>query len=312
MKNKILVLGSSNVDLILKVPRFHDPGETITGKNLVTVFGGKGANQAIAAKRLGGKVSFITKLGDDHYGQSYRWYLIKNGFDRNSILKHKELPTGIALIELNPKGDNRIIVSPGANGSLSEKDLKRLTPLWKGINVFVTQLEIPLTTVTAGLRMAKDHGALTLLNPSPPIRLSSDILSLVDFLVPNEWEAQYLTGLEMKGNQDITKMAKRLLGMGITNVVITLGPKGLFFNNKIEEIWMDAFRVKVVDTTAAGDAFMGALAYGLSENKPIQEVLRLANAAGALATTKLGAQPSLPFKKEVEVFLSKSPHSPLY
>jgi ribokinase len=305
MRGKILVLGSSNVDLILKVPRFHNPGETIMGENLVTVFGGKGANQAIASKRLGGKTAFITKLGDDHYGQTYRWYLIKNGLDQKGILKDNELPTGIALIELNPKGENRIIVSPGANGSLSEKDLKRLTPLWKGINVFVTQLEIPLPTVKMGLRMAKDQGALTLLNPSPPIRLESDILSWVDFLVPNEWEAQYLTGLEMKKNEDITKMAMRLLDMGIRNVVITLGPKGLFFKNKTEEIWIEAFRVNVVDTTAAGDAFMGALACGLSENKPIQEVLRLANAAAALATTKLGAQPSLPLRKEVGAFLSK-------
>jgi ribokinase len=127
----------------------------------------------------------------------------------------------------------------------------------------------------------------------------------VDFLVPNEWEAQYLTGLEMVRNEDITKMAMRLLDMGIRNVVITLGPKGLFFKNKTEEIWIEAFRVNVVDTTAAGDAFMGALACGLSENKPIQEVLRLANAAAALATTKLGAQPSLPLRREVQAFLSK-------
>lgn len=305
MKNHVLVLGSSNVDLILKVPRFHNPGETIMGENLVTVFGGKGANQAIASKRLGGKVILITKLGDDHYGQTYRWYLIKTGFDPKGLLKNKELPTGIALIELNPEGQNRIIVSPGANGSLSENDLKRLGPFWKGINFFVAQLEIPLPTVKMGLRMAKDHGALTLLNPSPPIRLSSNILSLVDFLVPNELEAQYLTGLKMRRKQDIQKMASRLLDMGAKNVVITLGPKGLFFKNRIEEIWMNAFKVKTVDTTAAGDAFMGALACGFSENKPIQEVLRFANGAGALATTKLGAQPSLPLRKEVDVFLSK-------
>ena len=304
MKNHILVLGSSNVDLILKVPRFHNPGETIIGENLVTVFGGKGANQAIASKRLGGKTAFITKLGDDHYGQTYRWYLINSGLDRKGILKHEELPTGIALIELNPKGENRIIVSPGANGSLSENDLKRLGPIWKGIKVFVTQLEIPLPTVHIGLKMAKDQGALTLLNPSPPIRLSPNILSRVDFLVPNEWEAQYLTGLETKKDQDIQKMAKRILEMGTKNIVITLGPKGLFFKNKSEEIWMEAFKVKVVDTTAAGDAFMGALACGLSEDKPIRDVLRFANGAGALATTKLGAQPSLPSRKEVEEFLS--------
>jgi len=305
MKGKILVLGSSNVDLILKVPRFHEPGETIRGENLVTAFGGKGANQAIASKRLAGKVTFITKLGDDHYGQTYRWYLIKNGLDAKCILTDEQLPTGIALIELNPKGENRIIVSPGANGSLSKNDLKRLRPSCKGVRVFVAQLEIPLETVKMGIRIARDQGAITLLNPSPPTRLPSNMLSLIDFLVPNELEAQVLTGLRGKRKEDVQKMAKRLLDMGPTNVVITLGPKGLFFRNRTEEIWMEAFRVKVVDTTAAGDAFMGALACGLSDNRPIREVLRLANGAGALATTRLGAQPSLPLRKEVETFLSK-------
>ena len=310
MKGKILVLGSSNIDLILKVPRFHNPGETIMAEEQVTVFGGKGANQAIAAKRLGGKVSFITKLGDDHYGQTYRWYLIKNGLDPKWILKDKELPTGVALIELTPNGENRIIVSPGANRAISENELSKLGPSWKGIRIFVTQLETPLPAVEIGLNMAKDQGLLTLLNPSPPVQLSPNILSLVDFLVPNEWEAQYLTGIKMKGKEDIRKMGERLLDMGTKNVVITLGPQGLFFNNESEEIWMDAFKVKAVDTTAAGDAFIGALACGLSEKRPIREVLRFANGAGALATTKLGAQPSLPSRKEVETFLSRQPNPP--
>jgi ribokinase len=305
MKDKILVLGSSNIDLIVNVPRFHNPGETIIGETLVTVFGGKGANQAIASKRLGGKTALITKLGNDHYGQTYRWYLIKNGLDSRCILKDKELPTGIALIELNPKGENRIIVSPGANGSLSKDDLRRLGLFWKGIQVFISQLEIPLETVKMGLKMAKDQDALTLLNPSPPVRLLPAFLSLVDYLVPNEWEAQFLTGLKMNRREDIQKMAKKLLDMGIKNVVMTLGPRGLFFKSRTEEIWMNASRVRVVDTTAAGDAFMGGLACGLSENKSIREVLRLANGAGALATTKMGAQPSLPTRKEVEFFLSK-------
>ena len=304
-ENRILVLGSSNIDLILKIPRFHHPGETIVGGNLVTAFGGKGANQAIASKRLGGKVILITKLGNDHYGQSYSRYLIKNGLDQKWVLKDKKLPTGLALIELDPKGENRIIVSPGANGSLSEKDLKRLGSFWREIRVFVTQLEIPITTVQMGLKMAKEQGALTLLNPSPPIRLSSDILSLVDFLVPNEWEAQYLTGSKMERNQDIQKMADRLLAMGAKNVVITLGSKGLFSKNENVAIWMKAFKVNVVDTTAAGDAFMGALACGLAENKPIREILKFANGAGALATTRLGAQPSLPSKKDLKTFLSR-------
>ncbi len=306
MSNKILVLGSSNIDLILKIPRFHQSGETILGENLVTSFGGKGANQAVASKRLGGKTLFITKLGNDPYGQSYFQYLIKNGFDQKWILRDEKLPTGLALIELTLKGENRIIVSPGANGSLSEKDLKRFGPFRDEIGVFVTQLEIPISTVKAGLKMAKERDILTLLNPSPPMRLSTHILTQVDYLVPNEWEAQYLTGLKIERRQDIQKIADRLLDMGTKNVVITLGPKGLFFKNATEAIWMKALKVRLVDTTAAGDAFMGALACGLADQLPIRKVLRFASGAGALATTKLGAQPSLPSRRDLKNFLSRS------
>jgi ribokinase len=166
-------------------------------------------------------------------------------------------------------------------------------------------LEIPLRTVEKGVRLAKDQGALTLLNPSPPAQLSPRFFSMVDFIVPNEVEAQSLTGMKWKGDRDIRKMAERLLEMGAKNVVITLGPRGLFFKNRSEELWMNAFRVTVIDTTAAGDAFLGGLATGLAENKPIREALKFANGAGALATTKLGAQPSLPFKKDLDIFLSR-------
>jgi len=304
MPKKILLLCNANVDLIFKIPRFHSPGETILAENLVTAFGGKGANQAITAKRLGGDVLFMTKVGNDHDGKSYRQYLVKNGLDRNLVLEDKKLPTGMAVIELTPKGENRIIASRGANSSLSLDDLNRLKRYWREVMVFVTQLEIPLPTVERGLKMAKEHGAITLLNPSPPVLLPSHILSLVDFIVPNEVEAQLLTGIKWKGVREIRNMAKKLLNTGVKNVVITLGPKGLFFKNRNEELWMDAFRVNVIDTTAAGDAFLGALATGLSENQPIQEALKFANGAGALATTKLGAQPSLPLKKDLDLFLS--------
>jgi ribokinase len=303
MGKKILVLGSSNVDFVFKIPKFHHPGETILAEGQATFFGGKGANQAIAAKRLGGDVCFITKVGNDLYGKSYRQHLIKHGLDRKLILEDKKLPTGMAMIELTPEGENRIVSFLGANGSLSASDLIRLQSRWRGIDVFVTQLEIPLRTVEKGVRLAKAQGSLILLNPSPPAQLSPRFLSMVDFIVPNEIEAQSLTGIKWKGDQDIRKMAGRLLKMGARNVVITLGPKGLFYKNRSEELWMDAFRVKVIDTTAAGDAFLGAFATSLAENKPIQEALRFANAAGALATTKLGAQPSLPFRKEVESLL---------
>lgn len=305
MRKKILVLGNSNVDFVFRIPRFHHPGETILAESLVTFFGGKGANQAITAKRLGKNVHFITKVGNDLYGKSYRHYLIENGLDQKLILEDKKLPTGMAVIELTPKGENRIIAFLGANASLSVNDLKRLERYWKGVDVFVTQLEIPFPTVEKGLKMAKEEGALTLLNPSPPVPLPSHVLSSVDFIVPNEVEAQYLTGIKWKGDREIRKMAEKFLDQGVKNVVITLGSKGLFFKNRSEEVWMNAFRVNVIDTTAAGDAFLGALASGLSENKPIREVLRFANGAGALATTKLGAQPSLPSRRDLNMFLKR-------
>lgn len=305
MGKKILVLGNSNIDLIFKIPRFHRPGETILAEGFTTTFGGKGANQAITAKRLGADVLFLTKVGNDHYGTVYRQNLIKNGLDQRWILRDKNLPSGMAVIELTPKGENRIIASLGANGSLTESDLKKLNPFWKDIKVFVTQLEIPLSTVKTGLKLAKENGAITLLNPSPPVALRSSIFSLTDFLVPNEVEAQILTGIMWRKDKDLRSIAQRLIEMGPKNVIITLGPKGLFFKNQGEEIWIKAYKVKVIDTTGAGDAFLGAFACALSEERPIREALRFANGAGALATTKLGAQPSLPFRKDLERFLSR-------
>lgn len=304
MPNKILVLGNANLDLIFKIPRFHSPGETILAENLTTAFGGKGANQAITAKRLGGDVLFMTKVGNDHDGKSYRQYLTRYGLDPKLILKDRKNPTGMAVIELTPNGENRIIASRGANSTLSLNDLNRLMQFWREIKVFLTQLEIPLPTAEKGLKLAKEHGATTLLNPSPPIPLPSNVLSLIDFIVPNEVEAQLLTGMKWERAHDIQKIAKRLLEIGPKNVVITLGSKGLFFKNRDEEFRMKAFKVKVVDTTAAGDAFLGALAFGLAENKSIREALTFANGAGALAATRLGAQPSLPSKKELDLFLS--------
>jgi len=305
MSSKILVLGSSNVDFVLRIPYFHEPGETLQSEDVVTVFGGKGANQAIAAKRLGAKVCFATKLGDDHYGETYRWYLRENGLDGRYFLTSKELITGMAFIELNLKGQNRIIVSPGANGSFSEKDLKNLNLLWKDVNVFVTQLEIPLPTVRMGLRMAQKQGAITVLNPAPATRLPAEFLDTVDFLVPNEVEAQVLSRIKMKSFHDLPKICDKLLNLGAKNVVITLGSKGLYFKNEKQELRMRAFRVETVDSTGAGDAFLGALAWCLSKGTPIKRALTIASGAGALATMKLGAQPSLPLRNELERFLSK-------
>ena len=301
----ILVLGSSNVDFVLKVPRFHQPGETITAEKMVTAFGGKGANQAVASKRLGGAVRFITKLGDDPYGQLYRRYLIRMGFDPRGLLQQRGCPTGMAWIELDRKGENRIVVSPGANEGLIARDLERLSGFWRNVKVFVTQMEIPLSVVRLGLEVARSQNALTLLNPSPPVRLPRDLLSLVDFLIPNEWEAQLLSGVKMMNERQMREIAEKLLRMGARGVVITLGERGVFFKDSESEMRIEAFRVKAIDTTAAGDAFMGGFAVALAEGKPIREGLRFASGAGALATTRLGAQPSLPRRRDVETLLSK-------
>ncbi len=313
MTGTILVLGSSNVDLILPTPRFHDPGETIQGGKPVTAFGGKGANQAIAAQRLGGTVRFLTKLGSDFHGDSYFQYLARTGLDRKYLLRDKKLPTGMALIQWIPTGENRIIISPGANSALSASDVRKHSGLWKEVSIFITQLETPLPAVEAAMKAARRYGVVTILNPAPVATLSPKILSLVDFLVPNEVEAQQLSGIRMRKKADLPPMAERLLRRGPKNVVITLGTRGSYFRSNREEFWMKAFRVKAVDTTAAGDAFVGAFACGLAEGKPIQEALRMANGAGALAATKLGAQPSLPSRRELEKFFqNQGKDSPSY
>lgn len=302
---KILVIGNSNIDFIFRVPYLPYPGETLIADNMIMAFGGKGANQAITLKQLGAKVIFLTKLGNDPYGESYRRYLIKKGMNPKWILMDKKHPTGMAIIELSVDGMNRIVVSPGANALLSSKDIEKIHLPWEEVNLFLTQLETPLDTVVTCLRIARENGVTTLLNPSPAKKLPPDILSLVDFLIPNEVEAEILSGLKIKKDKDLKRIGDLLCEMGSSNVVITLGEKGVFFKNRYEEIWMDAFKVNAIDTTAAGDAFLGAFAYGTNEGWSTRKVLRFANASGALATTKLGAQPSLPNKKSLDGFLSK-------
>jgi len=305
MAKKILVMGSANVDFILKIPRFHEPGETIIGENFVTAFGGKGANQAGAAKRLGGRTALLAKLGADPYGKSYYRYLTQNGFEKKFLLMDEKIPTGIALIEVSSDGENRIIVSPGANGALRPKDLENFLSAFQEAGVFVAQLETPTRTVLNGLKIAKKTGTVTLLNPAPAVPIPQELFSFVDYLTPNETEAEILTGVKIKKEKDIAEAAAKLLERGVKNVVITLGGRGAFFKSREKEIRAEAFRVNPVDTTAAGDAFVGAFACGLAEERQIPEVLEFANAAGALTTTKLGAQPSLPSRSEVETFLKK-------
>jgi ribokinase len=304
MGKKILVIGSANVDFILRIPRFHKAGETILGEDAVAAFGGKGANQAMAAKRLGGAVDFLAALGDDAQGRAYRKYLIQNGFKAQFLLTERKKTTGMALIEIGPGGENRIVVSPGANRALSPLRLKKTGRVWERVSVLVVQLETPLETVRAALEAAKRKAIRTILNPAPARPLAPRVLSRVDFLVPNETEAQEITGVKIKGDEGLSRAASELLKRGAKNVIITLGGKGVYFKNRLQEIRVEAFPVKAVDTTAAGDAFVGTLAWGLAEGMDIEELLIRANAAGALTATRLGAQPSLPTRAEVARFLN--------
>jgi ribokinase len=303
MGKRILVIGSANVDFILRVPRFHEAGETILGEDARTAFGGKGANQAIAAKRLGGAVDFLAALGDDVHGKAYRRYLIQSGFKAKFLPAEPKKPTGMAWIEIGPGGENRIIVSPGANGALSPLRLQKAGQVWEGVGVLVLQLETPLETVRVALEAARRKRILTILNPAPARQLSTPVLSTVDYLVPNETEAQEIAGVKISEEESLSKAASELLRQGAKNVIITLGEKGAYFKNRLEEIRVEAFRVKAVDTTAAGDAFVGALAWGLAQGMDMEEILIYANAAGALTATRLGAQPSLPTIAEVRRFL---------
>jgi ribokinase len=213
--------------------------------------------------------------------------------------------TGIALIEVISSGENRILVSPGANGSLSPRDLGKFSSAFEEAGIFVTQLETPMESVIKGVKMAKKAGAITLLNPAPAQHIPGGVLAYVDYLVPNETETETLTGLMIKEERDVAAAAAKLLDRGVKNVVITLGRRGAFFKNREDEFWAEGFPVKSEDTTAAGDAFVGAFACGLAEERKIPEILKFANAAGALTTTRLGAQPSLPSRKEVEKLLRK-------
>ncbi len=303
MKSKILVIGSSNIDLIMHIPRFPKPGETILAKDFKMAYGGKGANQAIAAQRLGADVLFLTKLGKDFWGDSYRRYLIKMGLEPRGLLQEKNIPTGLALIELGPQGENRIVVFPGANSYLHPLDLRHDQGIWDKVRFLVIQLEIPLPTVREALQMAKEKEITTILNPAPAAKLSREFYLLADYLIPNKEEAEILTGRRLTNKEAILQAAFSLHKMGAKNIIITLGKSGLLFSNGKGEIWQKAFKVETIDTTAAGDAFIGGFASALAQGCPVKETLRFANAAGALATTKLGAQPSLPTRKEVKDFI---------
>ena len=304
MKNNILVIGSINYDLVVYTQRHPIPGETILGDRFQTFPGGKGANQAIAAARLGGHVQMVGRIGNDSFGQELSENLNKNQVDISNVRKVKE-PTGIALITVDAKGQNSIIVVPGANAKLTRKDMDALKAAIQGTKILVLQLEIPLEVVIHVVDIAYASGITILLNPAPATPIPIETLRKVTFLIPNESELALLSGIQIKNFSDCRKAISHLQSLGCNQIILTRGEHGAYYFYQDNQIFAPPFDVTVVDTTAAGDAFIGGLAAALADGIDLQIALLRASAAGALAVTKAGAQTSLPDITELDDFLKK-------
>ncbi|HHT72377.1 MAG TPA: ribokinase [Firmicutes bacterium] len=303
---KIVVVGSLNVDLVVRTPRVPQDGETIVGKEFSRFFGGKGANQAVAACKQGAHTVMAGRVGDDLFGQDQVRSLAEQGISTEGIIIDKEHPTGIASIILDERGSNRIIVVPGANGAYTPEDVENIRPLIEEADALVVQLETPLDAVARALKVGWELGKLTVLNPAPAAELPAELFRHVSVITPNETEAALLTGVEVSDVDSARQAAEILRGKGVGQVIITLGARGVYGLSSQGEFHIPAHKVEVVDTVAAGDTFTGALAVMLGEGKSLEEAAQYANAAAAIAVTRPGAQPSVPTRAEVLAFLKES------
>lgn len=295
--SKIVIIGSSNVDLTVRTAHIPSKGETIFGTDLNMTFGGKGANQAVAVSRLGGEVSFITKVGTDAYGNMMAENLVNEGIAAGTIIRDHHSPSGVAWICVDDKGDNSIIVMPGANGKMTTADLAPFSSLIKEADFLLMQLETPIDVVEYAAGVAFENGVKVILNPAPAQPLSDELLSKVHILTPNEKECRLLCG--EKASDDIYANAQYLLDKGVQNVIVTLGESGSTLYNKEGYLSVPAVKVEAVDTVAAGDTYNGALCVALSEGCTIKEAMEFATKASAIAVTRVGAQPSVPYRNEI-------------
>jgi ribokinase len=297
----ILVVGSLNADLVVQAPYFPQPGETISGGDLQVIPGGKGANQAVAAARLGVSVAMLGRVGKDNFGDFLLNNLKSNHVDINYI-QRDDSSTGTAIIVVDANGQNSIVLSAGANGKVSALDLEAAS--FPDFGLLLLQLEIPTPTVLRAAQLAKENGVRVILNPAPAKQLPNELIALADFIIPNETELSLLTSHKVDDIISAELAARVLLNLGAQNVIVTLGSRGTLTVTKDRCRHIPAFKVEVVDTTAAGDAFIGGFATALLQNKPIEEAISYGCTCGALAITKFGAQPSLPTKEEAERFMS--------
>ncbi len=303
MPKPVIVVGSLNMDLIVRTPRWPAPGETILGGSFYTAPGGKGANQAVAAARLGGTVRMVGRVGSDAYGAELRATLGRDGVDVERVGTDPDAATGIAFIAVDDAGQNSIIVASGANMRVSAADVDAARAAIAGAGILLLQLEVPLEASERAMTIAREAGVPVVLNPAPARALPPAFSAGADYLIPNETEASLLSGMTVTDVESATEAAQRLRARGARAVIVTLGAKGALVVDAGGTALVPPFAVNPVDTTAAGDAFVGAFGVALTQGMALAEAARFANAAGALAVTKLGAQPSLPRLADVQALL---------
>lgn len=300
---KICVFGSLNIDMTLFVPHFNLPGETVTGTDMAIFTGGKGGNQAVACARLGAPTRMIGCLGDDANGAMYYNRLIEEGVDVSGTTVCAGVTSGMALIEVVPSGENRIALSVGANGRLTPEVARAHEAAIAECGVYLTQLENPLDAIVEGLSIARAHGLKVVLDPAPARPLPDGIFALCDIVTPNETELAILTGMPTDTPEQAVAAARVLIGRGAKTVLNKRGAAGVLLITERECRMLPGFKVDAVDTTAAGDSFNAGLAVGLAEDLPIDEAIRLANAVGALSTTRAGAQPAMPSRAQADALI---------
>ena len=305
MSQTILIVGSTNVDLVATTARLPRPGETVLGDGFIRANGGKGANQAVAAARSGGRVSMLGAVGTDEFGDACLAAFARDSIDTTFVTREDDLPTGVALITVDHQGENCIVVAPGANAALSGHRVEQAIDRLSEFAVCVCQLETPLDGVRAALTLASDRGAYTILNPAPAIELDDAILSTVNCLTPNESEAEILTGIRPETPEMAATAGKALLDRGLDTVIITLGPLGAVLVDGSGHVYQPAPEVAVADTTAAGDTFTGCLAASIASGKTARASLAYACAGASLCVTRSGAQPSIPTRDEIVQFHDK-------
>ncbi|MCX8961012.1 ribokinase [Erwinia psidii] len=302
---RLAVLGSINADHILNLSRFPRPGETVIGRHYQVAFGGKGANQAVAAGRSGADIAFIACVGEDDIGQRIRQQLAEDNINVAPVEVVAGESTGVALIFVNAEGENSIAIHAGANAALSPALVEKYQQTIADADALLMQLESPLESVLAAAKIARQHQTLVILNPAPARVLPEKLLALVDIITPNETEAEMLTGVSVKSDEDAARAAGILHEKGIASVLITLGSRGVWLSEKGHGQRIAGFTVQAVDTIAAGDTFNGALMAALLEAKPMERAVRFAHAAAAIAVTRPGAQPSVPWRAETDHFLQQ-------